>query len=192
MRKEDFVMSRLFLAAGLALGVLVPQSALAASSVFGGGMAEACSKAAVRGEVEAQYEKLCTESLQTEFLDTRDRAGTFVNRGVLRLRRAKYDDATKDFNDALRLSPDMGEAFVNRGAALVGRHQFAEALVDINKAITLGIDEPAKAYYNRALAYEGLDNLKAAYFDYRKALEINPDWEPPKKELARFSVAQQP
>ncbi|MEI6440803.1 MAG: tetratricopeptide repeat protein [Alphaproteobacteria bacterium] len=185
-------MSRLFLAAGLALGVLVPQSALAASSVFGGGMAEACSKAAVRGEVEAQYEKLCTESLQTEFLDTRDRAGTFVNRGVLRLRRAKYDDATKDFNDALRLSPDMGEAFVNRGAALVGRHQFAEALVDINKAITLGIDEPAKAYYNRALAYEGLDNLKAAYFDYRKALEINPDWEPPKKELARFSVAQQP
>ena len=81
---------------------------------------------------------------------------------------------------------------MNRGAALVGRHQFAEALIDINKAITLGIDEPAKAYYNRALAYEGLDNLKAAYFDYRKALEINPDWEPPKKELARFSVAQQP
>jgi tetratricopeptide (TPR) repeat protein len=190
MPKEDFVMSRLFLAVGLALGVLVPQSALAASSVFGGGMAEACSKAAVRGEVEAQYEKLCTESLQTEFLDTKDRAGTFVNRGVLRLRRAKYDDATKDFNDALRLSPDMGEAFVNRGAALVGRHQFSEALVDINKAITLGIDEPAKAYYNRALAYEGLDNLKAAYFDYRKALEINPDWDAPKKELARFSVSQ--
>ena len=183
-------MTKLYVAAGLAVALLAPQSALAASTVFGGGMAEACSKAAVRGEADAQFEKVCTESLQTEFLDTKDRAGTFVNRGVLRLRRARYDDATKDFNDAVRLFPELGEAYVNRGAASVGKRQFADALVDINKAIELGVDEPAKAYYNRALAYEGLDDLKAAYQDYQKALEINPAWDAPKKELARFSVSQ--
>jgi len=183
-------MSKHFIVAGLALVVLAPGSALAASTVFGGGMAEACSKAAIRGEVDVQFEKVCTEFLKTEFLDTKDRAGTFVNRGVLRLRRASYDDATRDFDEASRLAPDLGEAYVNRGAALVGRRQFSQALVDINRAIELGVDEPAKAYYNRALAYEGLDNLKAAYFDYQKAQEISPDWEAPKKELARFSVSR--
>ena len=183
-------MSKILIAAGLAIAVLTPASSLAATTVFGGGMAEACSKAAIRGEVDIQYEKVCTESLQTEFLETRDRAGTFVNRGVLRLRRARYDDAIKDFDDAVRLWPELGEAFVNRGAALVGRHQFAEGLVDINKSIDLGVDEPAKAYFNRALAYEGLDNLKPAYLDYRKALEISPEWDAPKKELARFSVSK--
>lgn len=188
-------MSKLLIAAGLfpvvlALAVLAPQSALAASTVFGGGMAEACSKAAIAGEVDAQFEKVCTESLKTEFLDTQDRAGTYVNRGVLRLRRASYDDATRDFDEAARLAPNLGEAYVNRGAALVGRRQFSQALVDINRAIDLGVDEPAKAYYNRALAYEGMDNLKAAYFDYQKAQEISPEWEAPKKELARFSVSR--
>ncbi len=183
-------MRKLLITAGLAVLGLGSQTAHAASTVFGGGMAEACSRAAIRGEVSASYERICTQSLQTEFLETRDRAGTFVNRGVLRLRRARFDEATRDFNDAVRLTPELGEAYVNRGAASVGRHQFAEAVVDINRALELGVDEPAKAYYNRALAHEGLDNLKAAYFDYQKALELSPDWEAPKKELARFSVAR--
>jgi len=183
-------MSKVCIAVGFAAVILAPQTVSAATTVFGGGMAEACSKAAIRGEVEVQYEKICTESLQTEFLDPRDRAGTFVNRGVLRLRRARYEEATQDFNDAVRLAPDLGEAYVNRGAAAVGRHQFAQALTDINRSIELGVDEPAKAYFNRAMAYEGLGNVKAAYFDYQKALEIKPDWDAPKTELTRFSVSQ--
>lgn len=183
-------MRKLVLALVAATSFLGLQAAHAATTVFGGGMAEACSKAAIRGEVDIQWEKLCTESLQTEFLDLRDRAGTYVNRGVLRLRRAQYEDATRDFNEAVRLAPDLGEAYVNRGAASVGLRKFSDGLVDLNKAIELGVEEPAKAYYNRALAYEGLDNLKAAYFDYQKALEISPDWEAPKKELARFTVSR--
>jgi tetratricopeptide (TPR) repeat protein len=77
---------------------------------------------------------------------------------------------------------------VNRGAAAVGARRFADGLADINKALELGVEEPEKAYYNRALAYEGLDNLKAAYFDYQKAVELKPEWDAPKNELARFTV----
>ena len=54
--------------------------------------------------------------------------------------------------------------------------------------IELGVDEPQKAYFNRALAYEGLDNLKAAYFDFRKAQELAPEWDQPGKELSRYTV----
>jgi len=147
--------------------------------------------AAFGGETARKYEDMCTLALEGEMLNNRDRAGTFINRGVLRLRRAEFDSATSDFNRAMKLKPDMGEAYINRGAASVGQHRYREGLDDLNKALELGVDEPEKAYYNRALAYEGLDDLKAAYFDYQKAVELKPDWDAPRRELARFSVRRQ-
>jgi tetratricopeptide (TPR) repeat protein len=163
-------------------------SAGAAVTVIGGGMARECSAAALSGASDARFETLCTQALDSELLSLRDRAGTYVNRGILKLRRKEFSSAQFDFNRAIKTKPDLGEAYVNRGAASVGERRYADGLADLNKAIELGIEEPEKAYYNRALAFEGLDNMKAAYFDYQKAVELKPDWDQPKKELARFTV----
>lgn len=159
-----------------------------AVTVIGGGMAKECSVAALGGESDPRFEAICTQALDSEMLSLRDRAGTYVNRGILKLRRKEFASAEFDFNRAIQAKPDLGEAYVNRGAAAVGAKRFSDGLTDLNKALELGVDEPEKAYYNRALAYEGLDNLKAAYFDYQKAVELKPEWEMPKKELARFTV----
>lgn len=164
-------------------------TAHAAVTVIGGGLAQACSEAALSGENDIKFVTLCTAALDGEFLSPRDKAGTYVNRGVIKLRRGAYAEATKDFDYAVRVKPDMGEAYVNRGAASLGLHRWAQSLPDINKAIELGVQEPAKAYYNRALAYEGLDDAKSAYFDYQKALELQPDWDAPREQLTRFSVS---
>jgi len=181
-------MRRLMLCVGAA-ALLAAGAAKASVTVIGGGLAEACSQAALAGKSDTLSERNCTTALETEMLSPRDRAGTFVNRGVLKLRRAAFEAATKDFNAALSLRPDMGEAYVNRGAASIGEHRYAESLPDLNKAISLGVEDPAKIYYNRALAYEGLDDVKSAYFDYQKAVELNPTWEAPKAELLRFHVS---
>lgn len=157
-------------------------------TVLGGGMARECSNAALSGESDRKFEAICTMAIETEILSQTDRAGTYVNRGVLKLRRNEYASARSDFDRAVELKPAMAEAYVNRGAAMVGQRRYAEGLADINRALELGVDEPEKAYFNRALAHEGLDDLKQAYFDYRKAAEISPEWEAPKKELARFTV----
>jgi tetratricopeptide (TPR) repeat protein len=184
-------MRRLMILAGAAVLAAAP-AAKASVTVIGGGLAEACSKAALSGKSDPRSEHACTDALETEMLSPRDRAGTYVNRGVLKLRRTAFEAAIKDFNAALDLQPEMGEAYVNRGAAAIGEHRYAESLPDLNKAISLGVEEPAKAYYNRALAYEGLDDVKSAYFDYQKAVELSPDWEAPKTELLRFHVATKP
>ena len=146
--------------AALSLGTAVR----AAVTVIGGGQAEACSKAA--------------------------RAGTFVNRGIMKMRRGEMVPAVADFDQAIRFEPRLGEIYVNRGAALIGQHRYADGLSDLNKGIGLGVEEPAKAYYNRALAYEGMDDVKSAYFDYQKAVELSPDWDAPKQQLTRFHVAR--
>ncbi len=182
-------MQRLVLCAAAIAALSIGTGARAAVTVIGGGLAEACSKAAIGGKTDPKSERLCTDALETEMLSSRDRAGTLVNRGVLKLRRLSYEAAIKDFDAAVVMQPELAEAYVNRGAAAIGEHRYAESLPDLNKAIALGVQEPAKAYFNRALAYEALDDMKSAYFDYQKAVELKPDWQAPKDELVRFHVS---
>lgn len=183
-------MPKLMVATSVAvLSLIAAGSAHGAVTVIGGGLAQACSKAALSGEDDVKYQEVCTLALDTEVMSPRDRAGTFVNRGVLKLRRTSYSEAARDFDQAVRIQPDMGEAYVNRGAASIGQKRYADSLPDINRALELGVTEPAKAYYNRALAYEGMDDAKSAYFDYQKAVAIDPEWTAPRNELTRFSVS---
>jgi tetratricopeptide (TPR) repeat protein len=180
------------LIAGLAAGAIMALAAGAANasvSVMGGGLAEACARATKAGVSAPRAEALCSQALAEEMLSPRDKAGTFVNRGIMKMRRGEMAPALIDFNQAARYEPKLGEIYVNRGAALIGQHRYADGLTDLNKGISLGVEEPAKAYFNRALAYEGLDDVKSAYFDYQKAVELSPAWEAPKQELARFHVA---
>jgi tetratricopeptide (TPR) repeat protein len=179
-----------WLAAGAAAAAALVAGAQAQASVtvIGGGMAEACSRAALAGKSDARSEEACTEALDKEMLNSRDRAGTLVNRGVLKMRRMNWAAATKDFTAAAHLRPEMGEAYANRGAVSIGEHRYADSLADLNKGLQLGVEEPAKVYFNRALAYEGMDDEKSAYFDYQKAVELSPDWAAPKNELVRFHV----
>jgi tetratricopeptide (TPR) repeat protein len=185
---EQLAMKRLIVGAAAAAALMVGTEAKASVTVIGGGMAEACSRAAVSGKSDVRDEQTCTEALEKEMLDKRDRAGTLVNRGVIKLRRREWAEATKDFNEALRIRPTLGEAYVNRGAVSIGEHRYADSLPDLNKGLELGVEEPAKVYFNRALAYEGLEDAKSAYFDYQKAVELSPDWAAPKDELVRFHV----
>jgi tetratricopeptide (TPR) repeat protein len=177
-------------ALGAALVMTAASGAQAAVTVIGGGLAEACANAAIAGESDRRFDELCTMALETEYLNARDRAGTYVNRGVLRLRRADFQVAERDFDMAIRAKSDLGEAYVNRGAAYIGQQRYAESLTQINRGLELGVEEPAKAYYNRALAHEGLEDAKSAYFDYQKAIEISPDWGAPKEQLTRFTVTR--
>ncbi|MDB5446052.1 MAG: hypothetical protein JWQ97_1369 [Phenylobacterium sp.] len=151
-------------------------------------MAAECARDAKAGVFDLPADKICTQALQTEALTGRDMAATLVNRGIMRMHRTTMDEARRDFDMAIRIKPDLGEAYANRGAADLAQHRASDGLADLDRAIALGMEELEKAYFNRGLAHEALDDLKAAYFDYRKALELAPTWDAPKKELMRFTV----
>jgi len=177
-------------AALAAAAALSSTPAFGAAFVLGGGMANACSRAAIDGRDDRSAVEVCSMALESQPLVRRDRASTLVNRGVIHLRRQDYGDARRDFDAALAIEPALGEAFVNRGAALIAQRQYAEGVVEIDRGLALGPDEPEKAYFNRGLAHEGLDDMKAAWLDYTKALELRPDWDAPRRELARFTVSR--
>ncbi|HWA60915.1 MAG TPA: hypothetical protein VG939_06045 [Caulobacteraceae bacterium] len=180
------------LAAGVAVAAVLGAagSARASVTVIGNGMAGDCSTAALHGKSDNESIRMCSEALEDEALNARDRAGTFINRGVMHLRRLAFDAARADFNVAIQLDPKIGEGWVNRGAVAIAQKRYQDGLSDINKGLELGVEEPEKAYYNRALAYEGLENAKAAYLDYQQAVTLKPDWILPQQQLLRFTVTR--
>jgi lipoprotein NlpI len=177
---------------GIALGLALVSAGPSRASmiVLGGGLAEACSKAALADRSDQQSISQCDAALQSEDLDAHDRAGTLINRGVMRLRREEFELARADFDAAIVLAPSAGEAYGNRGAAFLGEKRYQAGLDDINNALRLGVREPEKAYFNRALAHEGLDDEKSAYLDFQQALTLKPGWALPEHELLRFTVSR--
>ncbi|MBX7247522.1 MAG: tetratricopeptide repeat protein [Caulobacteraceae bacterium] len=175
-------------AAVFAASIVCPASAEAAVLVLGSGDAALCSRAALGDGAASNGVRACDAALRDDSLTARDRAATFVNRGVLELRSRDFDRAVRDFDAALRINPRLGEALVNRGAARVGQHRYADGLRDLERGTELGAAEPEKAWFNRGLAHEGLGDLQAAYRAYRRAAELRPDWDAPQRELARFTV----
>ena len=137
-------MKRWIVCAAAGAALLAATDARASVTVIGGGLAEACSKAALAGRTEPRFEASCSQALEEEQLSARDRAGTYVNRGVLKLRRLDFVAAIRDFNQAVKVKPDLGEAYVNRGAASIGEHRYADGLTDLNTGLQLGVEVPAK------------------------------------------------
>ncbi len=177
---------KLVLACLLAAGA-APASA--AVFVIGSSDARFCYEAADSPLLPSVRDvRRCDEALLHEALSQYEIVATHVNRGILRLRRGLTDEAVADFDRAIALDPAQPEAYLNKGAALIRRQNPAEALPLFTVALERNTSRPAIAHYGRAVANEALGNLAAAYRDYLRASELDPDWADPRTELARFTV----
>jgi tetratricopeptide (TPR) repeat protein len=192
---------KLMMIAGGALCISLP--AKAAVIVLGGGFAQMCYEAArdvndpsmmqiTGSRIDIPPLDICTIAIGAGDLTSRDLAGTHNNRGVLLFAEGRFEDAMKDFDQAIRHSRDLAEPHVNRGASLVAMKRWADAVPSLNRGIELEALELEKAYYNRAIAHEELGDVRRAYFDYVKAAELAPTWEEPKLQLTRFTVRKKP
>lgn len=151
-----------------------------------------CSLAARHGHATRESIKGCTMAILHEGLNGRELAGTYVNRGVLYLVGRDYTAAQQDFDTALSYDPSMGEAYVNKGAAEIAQRQWARGIADIDRGLPFKPEQPEKAYFNRALAKEQLEDVKGAYTDFKMAADMAPTWDLPRAELQRFTVANKP
>jgi len=159
------------------------------ASIFVNGnvQAEGCARAAQWGDTAGNGADLCTQVLAVTTLSDHDKAATYVDRGAVYLQHRKFAQAQADFEAAIKIAPDLGNAYVNHGAAMIGQKRYAEGIADIDKGLPLNPDQPEKAYFNRAIADENLGDRAAAMADYQKASALQPNWAAPKAELARFA-----
>jgi len=174
-------------AAGL---TMLATSADAAVTVLGGGPATDCYKSAEFDGDPVTGVQTCNAALENIALSVQDRAATLINRGILKGRIDDLHGALADYNAGLKLNDKLGEGYVDRGAVMISLHRYQVALDDITKGIDLGASKPAIAYYDRAIVNEALGNVRAAYEDYQKALEIDPNMGLASMQLQRFKVTR--
>ncbi|HEX8308678.1 MAG TPA: hypothetical protein VF645_09715 [Allosphingosinicella sp.] len=177
-----------FLFAAAALSVAAP--AFGAVSVVGNSAARSCYLAAeTRGIPTADAFRFCDEALNREGLTPEESAATFVNRGILKARLGRLDQAISDYDAALGRNPDEPEAYLNKGFALLHLSESGqEAKPMFDSALAKKTRRPQLAYYGRGVAHELAGQVRAAYKDYRQASLLDPKWREPKSELARFKL----
>lgn len=161
----------------------------AAVQIVGSGPEKACYDAAKIGKPNRQGLTACNMALESGGLSVADRAATFVNRSVLLLARGRTRAALADTDAALALFPAMPAASVNRAAALLrlGRFDEARSTLDVALPDAKGIDL-TRGLFNRAVAREALGDTKGAYADFKRIVELDPEFEDARLELARFTV----
>lgn len=177
----------LALSAVALMTVFAASAAHASVTVIGGGLALECYKAAEYGH--GRDTSVCDRALEEPMI-IRDRAATYVNRSVLRLRSNNAEGALADCEASIRINSEIGEAFVNKGAALMSVGRTKEAIDSISHGIALGIKKMEIAYYDRAMAREDMGDVQGAYADYKMALQISPNFQMASDQLRRFRVVR--
>lgn len=164
-------------------------TAHAVTLVFGG-LAGECFQQAKAGRSDPDALAVCTRALDGESLNNHDLAGTYINRGAMEMRAKDYAAAHADFRAAMKVMPGMGEAYIGEGAYFITQERYAEAEPQLTRGIALGIEEPEKAYYFRGVARWGEDDYKGAYYDFKKASDLKPNWSLPREQMANFHVEE--
>jgi Tfp pilus assembly protein PilF len=180
--------------AAMAAAIATSAPAHGAVTVFGGGYARDCYKITESGDGRiSDAIAICDLALEQERLSTRDRAATFVNRGILKMRASNHEGALQDFDRSLKAAPNLAEAKINIGAAYYNLKRYDESLAMLNDGVNVeNIPARSVAFYNRGLTREQLGDTTGAYYDYKTAVELVPTFLEPARQLERFKVVAAP
>ena len=135
---------------------------------------------------------------ETSSLTGRDQFFAWFNLGSNRVALEDYAGAAEAYDQAFAIYPTIPQEerpwramwYMDGPYAAyyhTGRYQDVINLAD-NTFFALGEYTLEESFYWRGLAKEALEDLNGAIFDLRKAVELNPNYAPPRDELDRLGV----
>jgi tetratricopeptide (TPR) repeat protein len=160
--------------------------------VIGNELAHDCYLMAKAGNDLVNGIATCSSALENQALSAHDRAGTYVNRGAIKVALGRVADAINDYNTGINIMPTLADAYVDRAGSYILQKRFDEAMADVNHGIDLGPTSPYVGYYNRAVAEQLTGKFQQAYNDYQKTLQLEPKFAPAAERLKDFVVTRKP
>ena len=139
-----------------------------------------------RDEALAAY----TEALQSHELDHDAQARALFARGLLLDGMNRIDDALKDYDAALSLSPKFAAALNNRANVYRRLRRFAEAQHDYRASLAAGNPQTQYPYYGLGQIAEAQGKTEQAKELYGKALAGAPSFALASQRLAALEAAK--
>ena len=118
------------------------------------------------------------------------RAGSRNNQGCLDFERGEYDEAIKQFEQAVRTEPEFAEAHYNLGCAYLEIKKYKNAVDAFDKAVALN-QKFKEAHYNLSMARFRMNTFQTAKQAVEKALSIDPNYRLAQRLLTAIENAQQ-
>ncbi len=114
------------------------------------------------------------------------------NYGMFLSMNGNCDEGLKYIEEALRICPNYLPARSNRCAGLLVQKKVDEAIGCLNETLQIAGNwaEAYKLYYGLGLAYLTKDNVDLAEINFKKALELRPDFVPAQQYLAMVQARQ--
>jgi tetratricopeptide (TPR) repeat protein len=176
----------LFTAATFAIAI--PGSARGAVLTLGGPLSYLCYQSALAADGRSSALEGCTRALDEEALATKERAATYVNRGIVLMSGGRLSQADADFDAALKLDQGLPDGWLNKGFLRLRTGNGRDALPFIQRGIDAGPANRALAIFARGVAHEQMGEFSEAYADLKNAQRLAPGWSMPTEYLATYRV----
>ncbi len=115
-----------------------------------------------------------------------------ANYGTFFCQQGQYEEGIRYLKKVVHIFPNYIEANENLCTALLKQKKFDEAIIYLTKALQTRNDWPEihKMYYNLGVSHEQKGNRTQAETNYRKALELKPDYQLARDNLTRLLAEQ--
>jgi tetratricopeptide (TPR) repeat protein len=137
-----------------------------------------------------KYDEAIVDFTRSIELNPKD-SNVFAFRGDAFFKKADYDKALADYKKVVAMMPETDREFhialFRTAETYLAKGDYTSALVDVNQAVRRSPgDSYAHLLRGRILLSAGKTEL--AKTDFKKALEIRPDYQQAKEELAKLGV----
>eukprot|EP01117_Protostelium_nocturnum_P015048 TRINITY_DN5795_c0_g1_i1.p1 TRINITY_DN5795_c0_g1~~TRINITY_DN5795_c0_g1_i1.p1 ORF type:complete len:458 (+),score=143.57 TRINITY_DN5795_c0_g1_i1:209-1582(+) len=119
-------------------------------------------------EALADYEKALASKASKDI---------WFKKGLILYEMERYEDAIKDFDDAISGGDKDWKIYSTRGKCFGALNKNEEAVKDFTKVIELCSEEryKAEAYHDRGNAYKSIEKYKEALEDMSEAIRLSPE-----------------
>lgn len=117
-----------------------------------------------------QFEEALRANEESIFIE---KATIYESIGDCHLSLYQYEDAVKNYTEAIQIKPDYANSYINRGVMYDILGKYNEAIQDYSQVIQLNPDDYLP-YSNRGAVYGEIGQLEQAMDDYAKAIQLNP------------------
>jgi Tfp pilus assembly protein PilF len=134
-------------------------------------VSEAQQRLSTDNQARLERWKAIRDSLSMVLKQTPTEWSAWVNRGFAHAQLKNYDEALRDYSQAIALSPKEVDTYIHRAALYFALTDYASALKDLDTAIAIE-QKNAQLFYYRGLCKVKLKNDTGAMEDFTRSLRI--------------------